>query len=69
MEIEFQNPFDYKDSGSFPVPGENGEVYLPFFVFQDDYPMGPFVFTVGMYLNSNTHYLAFPTLVILIRNI
>nr|KAG5706493.1 hypothetical protein BaRGS_032886 [Batillaria attramentaria] len=33
MTSEFINPFDQKDNGSYPVVGENGELYVPFFRF------------------------------------
>ncbi|KAK7460764.1 hypothetical protein BaRGS_00038811, partial [Batillaria attramentaria] len=47
MDSEFKNSTDHKDKGTFPVPGENGEVYLPFFDFVFIYPMGPCSFDMA----------------------
>ncbi|KAK7496779.1 hypothetical protein BaRGS_00011988 [Batillaria attramentaria] len=44
MTSEFINPFDQKDNGSYPVVGENGELYVPFFRFIYKYPVGPCLF-------------------------
>lgn len=46
MSTEFKTPKDFKDSGEFPIKGENGELYMPFFIFKFVYPLGPVVFQV-----------------------
>lgn len=49
MKAEFINPKDYKDKGKFPVKGEKGELYFPFFYFVFVYPLGPVLFKMGMH--------------------
>ena len=47
MSSEFINPFDHKDKGNFPIKGENGELYMPFFIFKFQYLLGPLILKMG----------------------
>ena len=47
MTSEFINPMDHKDKGNFPIRGQNGEFYVPFFFFTFVYPLGPVLFVMG----------------------
>ncbi|XP_070206105.1 uncharacterized protein [Littorina saxatilis] len=46
MTAEFVTPNDFKDDGNFPIKGENGENYMPFFLFKMVYPLGPVLFHI-----------------------
>lgn len=48
MKEEFKTPLEFEDSGKFPLPAENAEVYIPFFFFMMSYPLGPLLFKMGM---------------------
>ncbi|KAL8573311.1 hypothetical protein ACOMHN_032773 [Nucella lapillus] len=43
MRAEFLNPKDYFSRGRFPIAGEKGSLYIPFFAFAYAYPLGPVV--------------------------
>nr|KAG5689777.1 hypothetical protein BaRGS_011578 [Batillaria attramentaria] len=44
LQSEFQNPKDMRDSGSYPLPGQNKEINIPFFRFRFGTPVGPVMF-------------------------
>ena len=48
MTSEFINPVDHIDKGNYPIKEENGEFYMPFFIFKFAYPLGPVLFRMGM---------------------
>ena len=50
MSSEFHNPMDLWDKGEYPIRGENGELYLPFFKWQYWYPLGPVLFNMSKYI-------------------
>ena len=47
MSTEFPDVKEMLDKGKFPLKDEDGDNYIPFFIFKFAYPLGPVVFRMG----------------------
>lgn len=49
MTTEMQSAKELWDSGKFPMRDEDGDMYIPFFLFKFSYHLGPCSFDISKY--------------------